>query len=48
MFPGKRGDPAYITCFKNRTMNIAQCKPGYYFDPRGKTCKPMNAGMKNV
>lgn len=46
-FPDKRGDPAYITCFKNRTT-IAQCKPGYFFEPRGKMCRPMNAGMKNV
>ncbi|CAG2185606.1 unnamed protein product [Mytilus edulis] len=45
MFPGKRGDPAYITCFKNRTMNIAKCKPGYFFEPRGKMCRPMNAAV---
>ena len=38
-FPGKRAEPDYITCFKNRTMKITKCEPGKFFDPRSKICK---------
>lgn len=44
-FPGKRGEPDYITCLKNRTMKITKCEVGKYFDPRSKICKQISGRM---
>jgi hypothetical protein len=29
----------FITCYKNRTLDVDQCTTGQYFHPRERTCK---------
>ena len=36
-YPTRLWKPDYITCYKNRTMNISKCKDGY-FHPKSNNC----------
>ncbi|KAJ8316011.1 LOW QUALITY PROTEIN: hypothetical protein KUTeg_006025 [Tegillarca granosa] len=37
-FPTKLWTDSYISCYKNRTLDIKNCSAGQYFNPRKHTC----------
>lgn len=48
-FPSKLWQRDFIICYKNRTVSIAECEDGLYFNPRTEKCqKSVDIGRSSI
>ena len=48
-FPSKLWQRDFIICYKNRTVSIAECEDGLYFNPRTEQCqKSVDIGRSSI